>query len=55
MKREKKTVGAGEKSLPIVECRETSLKGQFSMATNNQFRSRRCLKHYKHGCLFLCN
>lgn len=25
------------------------------MATNNQFRSRSCLKRYKHHCLFLHN
>lgn len=54
-KREKKRLEAREKSLFIMECRETSQKGEFSMVTNNQFRSRRCLKCYRLGCLFLCN
>lgn len=31
-----------------MECKDTSLTGPFSLATNNQFRSRSCLKLSKH-------
>lgn len=37
-----------EKLVFIMAYKDTSLTGPFSLATNNQFRSRSCLKLSKH-------